>query len=416
VHIDHLSFGGDAIGREGGRVWFIPYAAPAEVVVAEAVEEKPSFVRARLVEVVSPSADRVPARCRHFGVCGGCQWQHLDYAAQLREKASILRGALRRVTDVEIPPPESSPEPYGYRVRAELHVEERGARRALGYRRARSHEVVEPLECPILATPLEAAVLALRRLVEVVPGAPRGRYELHLGDEGVALCLFVERGGAAKAQGWLGWVLEDVPRVAACAVEEEGGLRVVLREGQVTRAGVAYGPGVFAQGHRELAARLADAVVAWAAPNRRSVLELFAGAGHLTLPLARHARRLVAVEASARAAADARRNLAAAGLSCEVRTGAAEKVLPELCRSGVRFDVVVLDPPRRGAPEVLPALADLAPARIVYVSCDPMTLARDLTALGATGYQARAVRSFDLFPQTFHLEVVCLLERAGSWR
>jgi 23S rRNA (uracil1939-C5)-methyltransferase len=395
-------------------VWFVPYGAPAEVVVAEAVEEKPSFVRGRLLEVVSPSADRVAPRCRHFGVCGGCQWQHLEAAAQVREKGAILRGALRRITSLEIPDPEPSPTPYGYRARAELHLEEVGARRALGYRKARSHEVLEPEECPILVSALEAAVLALRRLVAVVPGAPRGRYELNQGEEGVALSISVDR-GSADAAGWLRWVLDDIPGVAAAAVEDAQGVRVVLREGKVTRFGVGYGPGIFAQGHALLSARLAEAVVALARPAKRSVLELYSGAGHFTLPLARLARRLVAVEENPRAAEDARANLAAAGLKADVRVGAAEKVLPSLAKAGERFEVVVMDPPRQGAAPALGPLCDIAPTRLVYISCDPMTLARDLQSLGASGYVPQAIRSFDLFPQTFHLEVVCLLERAGSW-
>jgi 23S rRNA (uracil1939-C5)-methyltransferase len=394
-------------------VWFVPYGAPAEVVVAEAVEERPSFVRGRLLEVVSPSADRVPARCRHFGVCGGCQWQHVRYDAQIREKGAMLRGALRRLAGVEVPEPAPSGDPYAYRVRAELHLEDRGPRVALGYRKARSHEVIEPEECPVLAPPLEAAVLALRRLVAVIPRAPLGRYELLLGDEGVALCVHAEKGGAQAAVRWLRRVLEDIPGVVACAVDDRTGARMVLVDGRVTRGGVAYSPGVFAQGHGALAPRLADETVALAHPAHQRVLELHAGAGHFTVPLARVARRVVAVEEDARACEDLRANLDAAGLRAEVRTGPAEQVLPRLVAAGERFDVAVLDPPRRGALEALAALCDLGPPRIVYVSCDPMTLARDVLELGTRGWVPTQVRAFDLFPQTFHVEAVCLLERAG---
>jgi 23S rRNA (uracil1939-C5)-methyltransferase len=401
------------VGREAGRVWFVPYGAPAETVEAEAVEEKPSFVRARLLEVLSPSADRRSPRCGHFGVCGGCQWQHVFYAAQLREKAAALQGALRRIAGVEVPPPEPSPEPYGYRVRAELHVEDHGDRCVLGYRMARSRELVEPQECPVLAPALEQAVLALRRLVALAPRAPRGRYELHLGDEGLALCIHVEAGAGPAAVRWLRHVLEEAPGVTACAVEEAGGLRFTLREGRVTRAGLGYSPGVFAQGHGNLALRLTETVVAMARPAHKRVLELHAGAGQFTIPLARLARRIVAVEENRRACDDLRANLEAAGLRGEVHAGTAEEVLEELCRARARFDVAVLDPPRQGAAQALPGLCDLAPARIVYVSCDPMTLARDLQTLGSRGWLTRAIRTLDLFPQTYHVETVCLLERMG---
>src|SRR5262245_27040629 len=185
-------------------------------------------MRGRIVELVSPSADRIAPRCRHFGICGGCQWQHLDYAAQVREKGQLLRGALRRVTSVEIPDPEPSPDPYRYRMRTELHLELLGPRAALGYRQLRSHELVESEECPILAPALEAAVTALRRLASVVPGAPRGRYELHLGDEGVALEVHAERGQTTDAASWLRWVMDDVPGLVACAADDPHGVRVVL--------------------------------------------------------------------------------------------------------------------------------------------------------------------------------------------
>jgi 23S rRNA (uracil1939-C5)-methyltransferase len=285
---------------------------------------------------------------------------------------------------------------------------------ALGYRQTRSHQVVEPEECPILAPDLEAAVVALSRIVAIVPRAPRGRYELHLGEEGLALCVHAERGEAGPGARWLGRVLEDLPRVTACELVSPDGIRYVLAEGRVTRGGLAYSPGVFAQGHGALAPRLAAAVADLAKPAHQAILELHAGAGLFTVELCRAARRVVAVEESARACEDARRNLESAGLRAEVHAGAAASVLARLVAARERFDVVVLDPPRTGAAEVLPALADLAPRRIVYVSCDPLTLARDLQDLGARGYLPRALKAFDLFPQTYHLEAACLLERAGQ--
>lgn len=413
LHLDGLAHGGDAVGRDRGRVWFVPGGAPGEVVVVAPVEERPSYVRGRIVELVSPSPERVSPACSHFQTCGGCQWQHLRYEAQLREKHALLSAALRRVTTLPIPEPIAHPEPYGYRVRAELHVVERGDGRRCGFRAARSHEVVEPTMCPVLAPRLWALVRELSRLVATVPLAVVGRYELHLGDEGAALCAHVGKGEGQAALRWLGRVLEELPGLLGCVVLDEGRVRYTLREGAVQRDGLRYSAGVFGQGHQHLSSALVSAVLGFARGRNASVLELFAGAGLFSVPLGRVARRLVTAEENPIACDDARHNLEAAGVRAEVLTGAARPTLRRLLEARSRFDVVVLDPPRKGAEEEVPTLCDLAPRRIVYVSCDPMTLARDVLAMKPRGYSLQKLCSFDLFPQTSHLEVVALLERQG---
>ena len=410
--ITGLAHGGVGVGRDADRLWFVPFTAPGEIVVAEAVDARAGFVRGRLVEVVTPSALRRPPVCAHFGHCGGCQLQHMTDEAQRAAKAELVASAFAKVTPAR-PSAVVHAEPLAYRARAELHVVPDGDGMRLGYRGARSHEVLTPLACPVLDPTLEACVLALARLVSTVPGAVPGRYELHVGREGVALCAHIDGTTGREAARWLGRVLEDIPSLAACAVVDHGRLRYTLRDGRVHRGDVGYSPGVFGQSHRTLADGLAQEVVQQARPMGQSVLELYAGAGHLTLPLARQARRLVTAEENPLACADARASLEAASLRAEVLQGSAARVAQDLVLQGARFDVVVLDPPRKGAADVLPAVCDLEPARIVYVGCEPMTAAQDLFALRPRGYVVTRLSAFDLFPQTFHVEVVAVAERQG---
>lgn len=413
VHLDGLAHGGDAVGRADGHVWFVSLGAPGEVVLAEVTEAHASYVRARIVEVIEPSADRRSPRCVHFGVCGGCKWQHVAASAQRRAKTELVAGALRKLTQAAMPDDALQGDEYGYRVRTELHVVRDGDAARAGYRGARSHDLATPTECPVLDPVLMVTVLALVRLVDVVPGAAAGRYELLVGDEGIALCAHVAAHEASAAVRWLGRVLEDLPNTAACVVEDDARVRLTLRDARVRRGDVAYSAGVFAQSHAGASSALRDTVVQLARPAGAPVLELFAGAGFFSVPLARAARRLVTVEEHPLACADARANLAAESLRADVRQGIAARQLAQLEREGARFDVVVLDPPRTGAADAMPGICDLSPKRVVYVSCDAMTLARDVTSVKPRGYRVSSLRAFDLFPQTPHVEVVALLERVG---
>lgn len=367
--IERLAAGGEGVGREpGGRVVFVPQTAPGDRVRVRRVESRRRFARARVVELLEPGAGRVEPPCPVFGVCGGCSWQHLDAATQLEAKAAILRDAWVRVGRLADPGPvtvEPSPLPYGWRSRARVHV--RAGR--LGYRRAGSHEICATDCCPVLVPDLEAELAA-----RVARPPADGELELAVGD-----------GGSSEEPG------------------------VVLRAGPDR---LQASPGVFFQANALLRGRLEEAV-AEAAGEGDAALELFAGIGFFTVRLARRFARLVAVEGELRAVADLRANLARAGRT-EVRVveDAVERALAAALRAAEAPEVVVLDPPRTGlAPAAREALAELGARRIVYVSCDPATLARDASALVRVGYALRSLRGFDLFPQTAHVEALAVLER-----
>jgi 23S rRNA (uracil1939-C5)-methyltransferase len=350
LRLDSLAFGGDAVGRADGRVVFVARGAPGDLVEVEIAERHRNWDRGEIARLVDPGPDRVQPPCPYFGECGGCQWQHVSYPAQLAAKQRILRSALRRLApEVTVDPAEA---PFHYRRRVKVHF----ADGRVGFLARRSHRLV-PIDRCLLLEPSLMDLLDRER--------PRLR-----GRGAVELCA-----------------REDL------ADPGEPALRVA--------------PGVFAQVGDAADRALRRAVLDQVRGPR--VLELFAGAGNFTRLLVR-AAEVTAVEDDARALDLLRENAPPARA---VRSRA-EDALRDLLAAGERFDTVLLDPPRRGAPELIGDLSRLDPARIVYVSCDPMTLARDAERLVARGRHVVWARGFDLMPQTFHIEAILVLEGAGS--
>jgi 23S rRNA (uracil1939-C5)-methyltransferase len=343
------------------------------------VEEHPKWLRGELEAVEEAGPGRVAPRCPLFGRCGGCAWQHLDYETQRRAKAEILRDALVRIGGLAAPPEievVASP-PYGYRGRARVGV----ARGTVGFRRLRSHALEPAAACPVLVPELERALAALA----AAPPARDGEIELCAGEE-----------GRVRAWGPGGLLHGD----AELAIE-------------AGPARVAVSPGVFFQGNARLRGALLAAVLEAAGRGRRA-LELCAGAGFFTFGLAERFAEVLAVESSPPAVRDLRRNLAASGAkNVRVACQPLERFLAGREAPDFAADAIVVDPPRTGLGAALARrlAAAAGAARVVYVSCAPDTLARDLAALAAEGMKLRSVQGFDLFPQTPHVEAIARIER-----
>lgn len=378
LRIDDLAAGGDGVGRgPDGRVIFVAFTAPGDRVRVRVTQSRARFAHARVLALLEPGRDRFDPVCPVFGSCGGCAWQHVAYPAQLAAKARILEDALRRIGGMQPPGTiavEPSPSAYGYRSRTRVLVQ---AGR-VGYRRRRSHAVCATDRCPVLLPALDEKLHELAR--QPPPGD--GEWELAWGD------------GQARA-------------ASLAAPSDE---RIFL---EVAGERIGISPGVFAQSNALLLPALAARLLALAGAGGEA-LELYAGAGCFTLPLARRFERLVALEASPEAVRDLRANLRDAGIgSARVLDDTLESALESGALEALAPEALVLDPPRAGLPEgAARALAGLAPARVVYLSCDPATLARDLALWVAQGYALRSLEGFDLFPQTPHVEALALLERA----
>ena len=378
--IERLAAGGEGVAHApDGRVVFVAGAAPGDQVRVRVVEEHPKWLRGELEALEEPGPGRVEPRCALFGRCGGCAWQHLDYETQRTAKAEILRDALVRIGGLALPGAVevvASP-PYGYRGRARVGV----ARGVVGFRRLRSHALEPAAACPVLVPELERALAALG----ASPPARDGEIELCAGDDG-------------RVRAWgPGGLLHGEAQLAIDAGP----------------ARVAVSPGVFFQGNACVRGALLDAVLDAAGRGRRA-LELCAGAGFFTVGLAGRFAEVLAVESSAPAVRDLRRNLAAsAATNVRVECAPLERFLASAAARDFAADAIVVDPPRTGLGAALARelAAAAGGARVVYVSCAPATLARDLAVLAAEGLRLRSVQGFDLFPQTPHVEAIALIER-----
>ncbi len=446
VDVDALAAEGDGVARHGNLAVFIPQTAPGDRVEVEVTETAARFVRARVISVLRSGPGRRAAPCPVYADCGGCTWQHLDYLAQLQGKRSIVIEALRRLGHVAAPEalvaeplPADPPWRYRYKMAVPFAPPCRpGDPLQAGFYAERSHRIV-PLEtCAIQHPLLDRALRETRRLaaalhveahdVRTRHGDVRhlvGRVSLSTGR--LLLCLVTARadfpGGAELARG----LMDALPECAG-VVQNINGTPGNAILGRTTRTlagsdhlvetldGLRFlisAPSFF-QVSPVQAAVLCRTAARQAGARRDEVgLDVYAGVGTLSLYLARTAGSVEAVEEVPEAVRDGRRNAAANRAShLRFHLGAAEEVVPRLVASGRRPAVVVLDPPRKGAAEVvLVAIARARPDRIVYVSCNPATLARDVERLGAAGYRLREVQPVDMFPQTAHVECSALLVR-----
>jgi 23S rRNA (uracil1939-C5)-methyltransferase len=424
IKIEKLIYGGEGLAHHNGATVFVPFVLPGERVRAAPVEEKKKFIRARVEELLEPSPVRVAPRCPHYTICGGCDYQHIPYEAQLTCKTEILRETLRRLGRIDWPATittHASP-PWAYRNRAQWKVrplEADGAdsekpKLGIGYFRANSTALCAVEECSILSPLLLKTLLSLREAL-AAGALPRQSREIEAFSDAADSKLLL----TATFAGFPSRVAEVaekfraiVPEVESVLLHDPSHERMELcGPGFITynAGGFGYRVGHFSffQVNKFLVEELAREVMDREEPGKLA-LDLFAGVGLFSAPLAKRFVRVIAVEANPAAARDLEANVTGIP-SAEVRTSEVERFLD---RSKEKPDLVVLDPPRAGMkPAALAKLARLAPSRITYVSCEPPTLARDLAVLREKGYDISEVHLFDLFPQTFHMEAVVRLRR-----
>ena len=399
-----MAHGGAALGRHEGRVIFVAGAIPGETVRAEISEDKERFARARVVEILVPSPHRVTPRCPHVPECGGCQWQHVAYAHQLALKTDVVRDQLARIAGIANPPVHPTipaPSPWGYRNRVTFSV---GDDDQLGFQRAASHDIVPIEECHIA----DPRLMALYDDLDLdLPGLTR--LTLMAGSaEDDLLMAFETRGDEPPS------LSADFPISCAHLVSRDEAIPVnLIGHNHVTHhiAGYAYraSAGRFFQVNTAVAAILVKLVFDWLAPSPgATVLDAYCGVGLFTLPLAERAGLVIAVELDPGATEDLILNLGEIE-NVEVIQGPVEAVLPDLV-DAEPLHAAVVDPPRQGLDRaVVDALVASRPPRLVYVSCDPATLARDVKRLSRAGYALEQVQPVDMFPQTYHIETVALL-------
>ena len=411
-----LVYGGETLGHHEGRPVFVPLVLPGERAEVEVVRTAKSVAHARPLRIIEASPERVEPPCPYFGRCGGCQYQHLRADLQPAAKREILRETLRRIGrvawDSEIVLHTASP--WNYRNQAQLKVaRQTDGRVDLGFFERESHRLIPIDECLILSPRLNAVLRELRSAAWSSRLDECREIDLLADDcdEHVAVTLH-GRIGQDEAEVTTRDMLDKLPGVVRVAIEWEGQRRVYGESGLEYRVGefrYLISPGSFFQASRYLLPKLAEAVTE--APPGKLAMDLFAGVGLFTLPLARIFEQVIGVEAAQESAADLAANARAHSLG-NIRA-AGETAFDFLRRfAQAEPDLVVLDPPRAGVEmRALKLLAGCRPKQIHYLSCSPPTLARDLDLLVRRGYRMISIEMFDLFPQTYHIESLAKLAR-----
>ena len=391
LEIEKLVYGGEGLSRPEGEVVLVPFVLPGEKVEAERLKTRQHVARAKLISVAEPSADRVEAPCPHFMSCGGCHLQHAGYSAQRRIKRDTLVETLRRVGKIEFDAERIAVEagpPFGYRNRVQLHLEDGRA----GFLEMGSRHLVPVHDCPVASPKINEALAAVNRLMKDHRW-PRFVKALEIFSDDVQVQWNALESERPIAKHFFDWLEEEVSGSVS------GPLDYAVNDDTFRVSGNS-----FFQVNRFLLPNLARLVLGNATGG--TAWDLYAGVGLFSLPLARAFSSVVSVESGRSAVADLKINADRAGVSLEIANENAEAFLSGATSTP---DLVVADPPRAGLGKpAVNRLLELRPAKIVIVSCDPATLARDLAAL-LPAYEIKDLTLVDLFPQTYHLETVATL-------
>lgn len=426
-----LTSQGAGVCRLNGRAVFVPRALPGEIWRVRVVKANRSVIWGRGEELLVPSPDRRDPLCPHFGKCGGCACRHMSYDAELRFKLGRVNDALRRIGGLELQAGRilGADSIDGYRNKAIYNF---APGPVCGFYRPRSHDVIQTNRCLLQPESFDRAAQALLDWMRAndIPaydektgqGLIRHLF-LRSGLSGTAACIVATDTVDASAADAMMRAEPTITGVSLCVNPDAG--NVVLSddirplrgvqtvEQSLLGAHFELSPQTFFQVNTRQAERLYSLAEEYAQPSGKTVLDLYCGAGTIGLSAARGADRLIGNDIVPSAVQNARRNaIRNHAANAEYFCGDASAVAGKLAADGLHPDVIITDPPRKGMDEpVLQALADMAPERIVYVSCDPGTLARDLKRLGRLGYEATACTAVDMFPRTHHVETVVLLSR-----
>jgi 23S rRNA (uracil1939-C5)-methyltransferase len=405
LKIEKMVYGGSGLARiNNDKVVLIPFTLPGETVTAENLIEKNGIQTGIPKLITQKSAQRLTPPCPYYTQCGGCHYQHIEYAYQLEIKQSILCEQLERLGNISHPPIEKtvpSPNMFGYRNHVQFHLDTAGKP---GFQKAQSHDVIAVDQCMILETPLNALVQSL--IFEPDSGLTR----IAIRDDGQGTPLLYMSGETNNPPEFeVDFPLNVVYRGPAGEMSLSGDdinvFEILEKEFQVSA-------GSFFQTNREIAEKMVKYLSDKVHLTKNStVLDCYCGVGFFSAFLAEKAGKLIGIESSESACNDFVVNLDQFD-QVELYEGNVEVILPAL---DIHPDLAVIDPPRAGiAPAAMKALIKACPAQLVYVSCDPSTLARDLKTLVSTGYQIDSITPFDMFPQSYHIETMVFLIAKGN--
>jgi len=442
VTIESYNSDGSGVAKLDGLVIFVKGALRGETCKIRLLKVLRNVAYAKIVEIITPSPHRITPACENFGKCGGCDFMHMDYEEELELKKLRVEDALRRIGgfDIDVPPVVGCETLEGYRNKAIYAIGKADSRAAAGFYRERSHDIAPApaAGCLIQADVSRRAANAVTRWMDE-RNIPAYDEKTHTGAVRRVFCRYAEATGEAQVvfetaeknlphlDALVSGLLENCPETASIALNINksrantvmaGRFRVIWGEEHITDelCGLKFrlSPLSFYQINRTQAERLYRKASEFAALTQDDLaLDLYCGAGTITLLLAQSAGRVIGAEIVPAAIEDARRNAELNGVeNAQFICADASLAAETLKNSGTQPDVVVVDPPRRGlSPEVIRTIADMTPKRVVYVSCDPGTLARDLKEFRTLGFSLKNAAPFDMFPRCKHIECCCLLQR-----
>lgn len=445
VTIEDLTHEGSGVAKINGYALFIPKALPGERAKVKVIKTNKGYGFGKLLEVVKKSEDRIDEPpCSIFDQCGGCQLQHLSYEGQLKQKQKQVRDVLERIgkiTDVVVHTTLGMKHPWRYRNKAQIPFAESEGGLISGFYAKGTHDVIDMKECIIQQEVHDVMVQAVRLIAEELH-IPSYDEKLHKGvlrrvvtrtgtNTGeLMLILVTKEKDFSNKKELVNRLIARIPNLTSLIQNVNGEkTNVILGAKSITLWGndVIYdtigdirftiSPRSFFQVNPEQTQVLYDKALEYAnLSGKETVIDAYCGTGTISLFLARNAKHVYGVEIVADAIKDAEKNAELNGISnVTFQTGAAEEVIPKWKEQGIYAEVVVVDPPRKGLEkELIDTIIELKPERVVYVSCDPGTLARDLRLFEDGGYKVTEVQPVDMFPQTSHVECVVLIERVDK--
>ena len=443
IEIKTLGTSGEGVGRYQEFTVFVPYALPGEKVLAGIEEVKKTYAKGKLIKVLHKSADRVNPVCAIYDKCGGCQLQHLDYMAQLKAKRQQVIDAITRIgkqSDVYVEPTIGAATPWNYRNKMQFPIGKQKGKTIIGCFAQGSHQIIDTTDCHIQKEGNNEVVNAIREIINKL-NIPVYNEDKHsgvlrhvvgrVGKKGDIMVVIVTASDKMpREKEFVKMLRAKLPKVVSIQQNIQTyrnnvimGRDTKLLWGKPTildnigRLSFHISPRSFFQVNTEQAEVLYNKALEFAdLHGEETVIDAYCGTGTITLFLAQKAREVYGIEIVKPAVQDAKKNARDNNVrNAEFIVGDATVIMPKLYRQGIRANVVVVDPPRAGCTEVvLENFANMKPEKIVYVSCNPASLARDMAVLAKLGYKAKKVQPVDMFPNTSHVETVVLLSKLNT--
>ena len=433
VDIESLAYGGEGVGRVDKKVIFVPLSAPGDRIEAMIYESKKNYLRGRIEQFKTLSQTRTVPLCDYFGECGGCQWQHLKYDYQLETKEQIVKNSLERIAkicDYQLLPIIPSPKIFGYRCRARIQCLAQ-RRHVLGFYKADSKEIVPIEKCELLPPFLNQI---LRKITEFLNSSEHiisfSEIEVmgNVDKEESVISLSADSLSKDHIPNFLKSLKHSIPNIYGVAIQT--GHELEIQTECFGNCALEFSEKIFPQGSEgpisfamrshihtfnqvnlEQNNNMVKTIYDWIDPSRNdTVVDLFCGMGNLSIPLASSVKRVIGIENNPHAIDDACYNSHGHhAFNCEFIHNDALMGLRQLHTDGIGVDVLLIDPPRKGCKTLIPEIAECKPSRIIYVSCNPTTMARDVGLLYYSNYRLSRVQPIDMFPHTYHVETIAEL-------